>query len=242
MKKDPADNSCLETECLFGEKVEIIDKYLDWIFCKLETDNYCGWIKKSSLGVLDNPTYRVISNRSFIYERKDVKSNCLLYLPMGAKLVIRNIQSAWAEVVLFKNYNIEIGYTPSNHVVKINHIVKDWVGIAENLINTPYKWGGRDTIGIDCSALLQLSYENYGEFIPRNTIDQFKVIKPTVNDFNALRRGFVIFWRGHVAIMTDKLNCVHANAFHMKTIIEPLEDVIRRMGQKDKILKISNFN
>ena len=45
-----------------------------------------------------------------------------------------------------------------------------------------------------------------------------------------------------MAIMTDKLNCVHANAFHMKTIIEPLEDVIRRMGQKDKILKISNFN
>ena len=45
MKTNPTESSSLETECLFGEKVEIIDEYLDWIYCKLETDNYCGWIK-----------------------------------------------------------------------------------------------------------------------------------------------------------------------------------------------------
>ncbi len=242
MKTNPTESSSLETECLFGEKVEIIDEYLDWIYCKLETDNYCGWIKRKSLGDLQNPTYRVIAKRSFIYEKKDAKSNCLIYLPMGAKLVIKKIQSPWAEVSLSNNYNIQIGYIPSNHVVKIRHIVKDWVAIAESLINTPYRWGGKDTIGIDCSALLQLSYENYGEIIPRNTIDQIKLIKPTINDVSALRRGYVVFWRGHVAIMTDKLNCVHANAFHMKTIIEPLKDVMSRMDKKHKIQKILNFN
>lgn len=242
MKESPNENSALETECLFGEKIEIKDSYMEWVYCKSETDNYSGWIKKNTIGALGNPTHRVIANRSFIYERKDAKSNCLFYLPMGAKLVIKDIQATWAKVSLFTNYDHENGYIPSNHIIKLNHSVEDWVAIAENLINTPYRWGGKDTIGIDCSALLQLSYENYGEIIPRNTIDQLKVQKPTVSDINALRRGFVVFWKGHVAIMTDKLNCVHANAFHMKTIIEPLDEVVSRMNKENKIFKIFNFN
>ena len=71
---------------------------------------------------------------------------------------------------------------PSNHIVEIHHKVKDWVATAQKLEGTPYKWGGRDTIGIDCSALLQLSYQTYGEIIPRNTSEQIKLKKNHVKD------------------------------------------------------------
>lgn len=94
--------------------------------------------------------------------------------------------------------------------------------------------GGRDTVGIDCSALLQLSYQTYGEDIPRNTSDQFNLQKPNISDHDSLRRGYVIFWDGHVGIMIDRFNCIHANAYHMKTVTEPLVDIVNRTGEDHK--------
>ena len=176
MKSEPTETSPLETECLFGEKVEILDESLNWVYCKLNTDSYHGWIKKESLGKTENTTHRVIANRSFVYTDKNSKSNYLLYLPLGAQLVIDNIQSKWAQISLYNN-KTQVGYVPSNHIVSLDHKVKDWVAIAELSLGTPYKWGGRDTIGIDCSALLQLSYQTYGENIPRNTSQQVKLKK-----------------------------------------------------------------
>ena len=88
MKSKPSNESLLETECLFGEAVEILDESLDWVYCKLNTDKYCGWVKKNGLGKLNNPTHRIITNRSFVYTDKNPKSKCLLYLSLGSKLSI----------------------------------------------------------------------------------------------------------------------------------------------------------
>ena len=241
MKSEPTETSPLETECLFGERVEILDEDLDWVYCKLNTDSYHGWVKKEVLGKTANPTHRVIANRSFVYADKNPKSNCLLYLPLGAQLVIDNIQSTWAEIRLYNN-KTHVGYVPSKHIVSLDHKVKDWVAIAELSLGTPYKWGGRNSIGIDCSALLQLSYQTYGENIPRNTSQQVKLKKKNIKNINDLKRGCVIFWKGHVGIMIDSLNCIHANTFHMKTKTEPLFGIIERMGENVNVIKMMDFN
>jgi hypothetical protein len=241
MKSEPTETSPLETECLFGETVEILDEALDWFYCKLNTDGYHGWVKKEGLGKAKNPTHRVIANRSFVYENKSPKSNCLLYLPLGAQLVIDNVQSEWAKISLCYN-EIQVGYVPSRHLVSLDHRVKDWVALAELSLGTPYKWGGRDTIGLDCSALLQLSYQTYGENIPRNTSQQVKLKKKVIKDIEYLKRGCVVFWKGHVGIMIDNFNCIHANAFHMQTKIEPLNQIIRRMGEDFNVIKMMDFN
>ncbi len=239
MKSKPKEISLLETECLFGETVEILDECLDWFYCKLNTDNYHGWVKKEGLGRLEKPTHRVFVKRSFIYLDKNPVSNCLFYLPMGAKLIINNIESDWAEVRLQSN-DIKIGYVPSKHIVSLDHIVEDWVAKAQLFEGTPYKWGGRDSIGIDCSALLQLSYQAYGKNIPRNTSQQIKLKKKNIENINNLKRGCVIFWSGHVGIMIDNLNCIHANAFHMQTKTEPLSQIIDRSDHN--IIKMMDFN
>lgn len=241
MKSEPSDQSSLETECLFGETVEILEEYLDWVYCRLSTDGYCGWVKKKGLGKLNNPTHRVITNRSFVYRKKSPKSDCLFYVPLGAKLLINNVQSEWAEISLCSSKKT-FGYVPSNHVVCLHHRVKDWVSTAELLVGTPYKWGGRDTVGIDCSALLQLSYQTYGENIPRNTSQQVKLKKNLIKDIDDLKRGCVIFWKGHVGIMIDKFNCIHANAFHMQTKIEPLSKIIDRIKKDFRVIKMMDFN
>ena len=84
MKSEPAETSSLETECLFGETVEILKDNLNWVYCKLTTDKYIGWVQKKGLGEFQKPTHRVLAKRSFIYVDQSEKSNCLFYLPMGS--------------------------------------------------------------------------------------------------------------------------------------------------------------
>jgi len=242
MKSKASSNSALETECLFGETVEILDEYLDWVYCKLITDNYYGWIKKNSIGKMREATHRVLDIRTFVYKNADVKSKIVLYLPMGSNLVVGKIRSEWAEIYFLLKEIIQIGYVPTKHIVKLQHKVFDWVAIAQNLNGTPYKWGGRDTIGIDCSALLQLACQAYGLTIPRNSSEQVLLNKPEIYKIENLKRGCVIFWKGHVGIMVDKLHCIHANAYHMKIVTEPLTDIINRTDQDNRIIKIMDFN
>lgn len=242
MKSEPHENSQLETECLFGETIEILENNLEWCFCKLLTDSYCGWIKRKDLGHMENLTHRIYNKRSFLYTHQNAKSNYIHHLPLGSQLSIQKVRDNWAQVYLPDIHKNRIAYVPSNHIIVSSSKVKDWVQVAEQLLNTPYKWGGRDTIGLDCSALLQLSYQTYGENIPRNTSDQIKIQKKNIPHINQLERGCVVFWKGHVGIMVDKLNCIHANAFHMKTVIEPLHNVIFRNKEKYQIIKMMNFN
>ena len=77
---------------------------------------------------------------------------------------------------------------------------------------------------------------------PRNCSLQIKLKKKTIENFNNLTRGCVVFWEGHVGIMIDKVNCIHANAYHMKTVIEPLENIILRTTEKVNIIKMMDFN
>ena len=113
MKSEPTETSSLETECLFGETVEILEECLDWVYCKLNTDNYCGWVNKEGLGNAKKTTHRVIANRSFVYVDKNPKSNPLFYLPMGAKILVENIRSDWAEISFYYNNEIQTGYVPT---------------------------------------------------------------------------------------------------------------------------------
>ena len=242
MRSSPYDESELETECLYGEKVKIVNENGDWIYCQLLTDNYLGWVKKDNLGFLKKPTHRIIVKRSFLYEQNNSKSNCLNYLPLGAKININDINGKWAKTEIYSKSSKRFAYIPIGHLVKLGDKIDDWVSIAENLLDTPYKWGGRDTLGIDCSALIQLSYEAYGQIIPRNTNEQVKINMKTIKNLNNLSRGCVVYWEGHVGLMVDNLNCIHANGFHMKTVIEPLNIIIARMNNSHKLVKIMNFN
>lgn len=242
MKSKPSRESLLETECLFGETVEVLDDHLGWIYCKLITDNYHGWIKKNNVGIFKKATHRVLNIRTFVYKNPDVKSDIALYLPMGSHLVVEKIDSNWAKICFLINDMFQIGYVPTRHIVESEHKVTDWVAIAESLEGSPYKWGGRDTVGIDCSALLQLSYQTYGETIPRNTSEQIQLNKSCIRKIESLERGCVIFWEGHVGIMVDGLNCIHANAYHMKTVTEPIADIINRTDKDHRILKMMDFN
>ena len=75
--------------------------------------------------------------------------------------------------------------------------------------------------------------EAAGVMLPRDSDMQFAWCGTDIPDWrapNALRRGDLVFWKGHVGIMTDSERLLHANAWHMAVAVEPLESAITRIA------------
>ena len=235
----PKKNSALETECLFGEKVQVKEKYKNWVFCQLTTDNYKGWLKLSDLSKPFETTHHVITPRTMITESSDIKSTNLGYLPLGSLVSVKEIFNNWAKIDLGFIKEDKNGFIHKSHLLKKDQKVRDWVSISEELNNIPYRWGGRNTLGLDCSALVQLSLNSSRIFLPRNTSDQINSNYLKEIPFNQITRGCLIFWDGHVGITINKSKIIHANAYHMRVQVEKLSYAIQRLGNpiSIKILK-----
>ena len=98
-------------------------------------------------------------------------------------------------------------------------------------MGTPYRWGGRDSFGFDCSALVQLSLATAGVPVKRNSGDQEKTIGVTLDSLDELKRGDLVFWKGHVGIMQDEENLLHANMWHGMTASENLRAALPRLEE-----------
>lgn len=240
MWSEPNHNSEIETECIFGDEVEIIGSKNKWRKCKNLSDNYIGWIYGNSFGDIQKNNYKVVSIRTFLYSKPNIKSNLILCLTMGSKILVEDIQNDWAQVTFKKDKKKIIGNILLKHIRKLDSKVNDWVSTAEKIIGVPYRWGGKNTIGIDCSALVQIALESVNFIAPRNSESQMNMALTEKKKNEPLRRGMIVFWKGHVGIMRDPFNIIHANAYHMKVCSEPLNIVEKRMG-KSKIKKILIF-
>lgn len=223
---EPDAKSGLETEALFGEEIFIHQQNNDWTEITLVTDNYHGWIRTNDYKDYLPPTHHIIAPRSFATISLDVKSSSLMYLPLGAL-----VRGEAYDDKLLKIYNAEgkTGFIPHQHALPIGSFVDDYVHVAEMLIGTPYRWGGRDSMGIDCSALVQLSLGAAGNKVMRNSGDQERTSGIVLEKEDQPKRGTLVFWDGHVGIMQDQENLLHANQFHGMVASENLQAAIPRL-------------
>lgn len=230
LKKDCL-NSELLTEALFGEKLVVLETSKNYSYVRLLNDHYCGWMNSDHISSLIEPSHRVINTRSLVYNNANIKANYICYLPMGSFVKVKKIEQQWANIKLFNNHEDVSAYILKKDLVPINNKKSDWVKYAEKLINTPYKWGGKDTIGIDCSALVQLSTQTAGINFPRDTSDQVNFLQQSQIQLESCKRGSLVFWRGHVAIFVNKKSIIHANGYHMSTVIENFSDANSRITE-----------
>ena len=229
----PDEASGRETDCLFGETVAVHGEKGEWREVTLETDGYRGWLRGSALGELPAPSHRVIAPRALLTRGTDIKtpaSATPCWLPMAARVKAEPTNDP--DVVAVMGESAALGHAPAGQLLPLDQTTGDWVAVAESLIGTPYRYGGRDSIGIDCSALVQLALAAAGKPVPRNSGDQEKAVGTDVGP-DALRRGDLVFWNGHVGIMADAQTLLHANMYHAMTATEPLAEAVRRFEGKD---------
>jgi cell wall-associated NlpC family hydrolase len=225
VRRAPRADAGMDTEVLFGETVTVYDEASGWCWVQLTRDGYVGYVPATALGAELTPfTHRVSAVGTFVYPVADIKTPPLMALTLNAKLTILDEDERFARLA-------GGGYVISRHIAERGRHAVDFVEIAERFIGSPYLWGGRTRRGIDCSGLVQVALEAAGIIAPRDSDMQQsglgeEVLVPA--DLEGLQRGDLVFWRGHVGIMTDSVFLLHANAHHMATAIEPLGEAVGR--------------
>ena len=221
LRRNPQDNAPLDTELQFGERVEIYEEKKGWSWVQSMTDGYVGYTRSAMLG--DNPaaqTHTLNVLRSYLFLEPDLKAPSRTLLSMTAALTILEKTNSYCALE-------GGGWVYARHLVSIKDFETDLVTVAHRFLGTPYLWGGKSSIGLDCSALVQLSLARCGLSVPRDTSMQETAIGKPVGfkgDESILERGDLIYWPGHVGIWIDGDRFIHANATDMIVKIVPLRD------------------
>jgi len=223
MRAGPAPDAPLVTEALMGERVTIYEFNDEgWAWGQLADDGYVGWLPANALlAPRAAPTHRVTALRTLAFPAPSIKLPPVVMPPLGAKLAVTREQDRFAVSPL--------GFVPAGHLAPLDHREADFVAVAARFIGAPYLWGGKTNYGLDCSGLVQVALNACGIACPRDS-DMIERQMGHAIDVGQARRGDLVFWKGHMAIVRDAAAIVHANAFHMAVAIEPIAEAIARIS------------
>ncbi|MFT3965937.1 MAG: NlpC/P60 family protein [Sphingobium sp.] len=219
----PEDGASATTQLLYGEGFHVLDMRAGWAWGYCVHDHYVGYVRYAALrrdqGL--QPTHRVGANGGLLFSRADIKSPVVTPLP-GASLVHGCEEGDFLAV--------EGGWLHRRHVAPVADKATDWAEVARNFLGAAYLWGGRGDGGFDCSGLVQVALGHCGIAALRDTDQQAGSIGRALDAREAPAKGDIIFFPGHVGILSDARTLLHANAHWMKVVEEPLADVVARLS------------
>jgi cell wall-associated NlpC family hydrolase len=226
LHRAPASDAEQLTQALRGERVTIYDRNGEgFAWGQLVSDGYVGWLPDRALAKpAAAPTHKVTALRTLAFPGPSIKLPPSDALPFGARIAIAREDGAFA-------VTRDGHYLPRRHLGALDANAPDFVAVAERFVGTPYLWGGKTSLGIDCSGLVQIALNAAGTGCPRDSDMQRDGLGRELTSAEAknLQRGDLIFWKGHVAIARDAVTIVHANAHHMATVIENTKDAMARI-------------
>lgn len=216
-----------DRQLLMGAPVIVYEIRRGWAFVQSERDDYVGYVPERVLtGPEPEPTHSVHVRATHVYSEPDFKSRELETLSMGARLHVISQQGRF--------YETYMGFVPVPHLEALSQAPSqsDPVTISERLLGTPYLWGGNSAFGIDCSGLVQMGCHGADLHCPGDSDMQERELGETLPEGSEPRRGDLLFWKGHVAWVSDPETILHANAHAMAVVYEPLKQAVKRIADQ----------
>ena len=219
----PDANSEQMDQLLFGEPFRVLEEEGAFRFGQAGRDGYMGFVEAAALSPgASIPSHRVTALRTYAFAEPSIKSRAMALYSLNALVRVEAQEGRLAKIA-------GSGWVTVEHLAPIGeNFEDDFAAVAERFVGAPYLWGGRESLGVDCSGLVQQALFACGEACPRDT-DQQQALGREIAPAE-FGRGDLVFWKGHVAIGLDAERIVHANGFHMATAIEPLAEAVARIG------------
>ncbi len=226
LRRAPAPDAPLDTEALHGETATIYEVTDEgWAWGQLDHDGYVGWMPASALiDAPATPTHRVSTLRTFLYPGPSIKLPPVAALSLGSRVAVERMQGDFAVT--------RHGAVFARHLVPAGEVEPDFVAVAERFVGVPYLWGGRTSLGLDCSGLAQVALGAAGIAAPRDSDMQENALGRPLPAGASLQRGDLVFWKGHVGIMQDPQTLLHANGHFMLVTSEPFAEAVARIEAK----------
>jgi cell wall-associated NlpC family hydrolase len=216
------------SQVLYGETVTVFEEKSGWAWVQAERDGYVGYVPADALSAeVPAPTHRISVPGTFIYAEPAATALTGFHLGLNALVHVVETGPSFAKLA-------GDGFVPVCHLGGLDTFASDFVSVAERLVGTPYVWGGKTRLGLDCSGLVQTAMHAAGLDCPRDSDMQMAELGTPVEvrrDLAGLQRGDLMFWKDHVGILTDAATLLHANAHHMAVAAEPLRGAVDRIAR-----------
>ena len=214
-------------QLLFGEAFQVIEEEGGFLWGQAPRDGYVGFVAASALAAQpahsteDAPTHRVAALRTYAFARPSIKAQAGGPYSMNSLVAVEAVEGRLAKVA-------SAGWMPVEHLIPIGTFEDDMAAVAERFLGAPYLWGGRESLGLDCSGLVQQALFACGKACPRDADQQAELGRAIGR--GEVGRGDLVCWDGHIAIGFDATRIIHANGHHMMVAIEPLDTAIERIA------------
>jgi hypothetical protein len=219
LRAAPSFTAAQDSELLHGERVTVYDRKDGWAWVQAANDDYVGYVREEHLAAPFEIHLQIAALMTPVFPSADLKAPVKDMLPMTAEA---NLLTQLGDFLLIAPDS----WVYRRHVAMLDEVQTDFVAVAEAFFGVPYVWGGKTFAGLDCSGLIQTALTACGIRSPRDT-DMMEQYFPDSGP--ELERGDLVFWKGHVGVMLDEAQLLHANAFHMMVAIEPLAEAAVRI-------------
>lgn len=228
IRRTPEPHGAVDDQLLAGDVFALLEEKEGWGWGYSRADGFVGWVELLGLSEAVEPVdHRVTALRTYAFSEPDLKSEPNLLLSLNSSFRAGRRESRYVEA-------IGLGWIFTGHCAPLDETAGDFVAVAESFLGAPYLWGGKESLGLDCSGLVQMAMLAAGMPVPRDSDQQEAHLAALWTDVTRMvdrQRGDVVFWPGHVGIMTDSEHLLHANGHWMDVTLEAFDEAERRIRE-----------